>query len=120
MVKMYYFTIQRGTMENLKLQAVIAGVFFGIWPLLMNRSGLNGNFSSFVFTAVILVCIAPFAIGHAGNLSQANWFMVVGAGVCSYFWTHFLQRDALKNHPSECESSVCTHDCHPGFLARYI
>ena len=86
-------------MNDLQLKAILAGICFGIWPLLMNRSGLSGNFSSLVFTTVILVCIAPFAIGHVGNLSNANWVMVVGAGVFSSLGLIFFNGMLSKTTP---------------------
>lgn len=70
-------------MDNLALRSAIAGVCWGIWPFLLQKSGLTGNVSSFVFTAVILLCIAPFIIGKVGNLANANWGMAIIAGICS-------------------------------------
>lgn len=68
---------------ELQIKAALAGIAFGIWPLLMNRSGLNGNFASLLFTIVILVFVAPFAIGNVPDTSKANWPMLVGAGIIS-------------------------------------
>jgi len=66
---------------SLQAKAMLAGVFFGIWPLMMNRSGLTGNVSAVVMTVVSLICVAPFAFSNMGNLASANWFMGIGAGV---------------------------------------
>lgn len=66
------------------MRAVLAGLFFGVWPLMMSRSGLGGNLSSLVLALVMLVCIFPFAFGHLGDLSDAhgmNWMMAITAGV---------------------------------------
>ena len=72
-------------MDSLPLKAAIAGVFFGLWPLFMNRSGLSGNVSSMVFTAVVLICVTPFALRHiAGgteNFAQVSWTMAAAAGI---------------------------------------
>jgi len=68
-------------MTELYVKALLAGVFFGIWPLLMNRSGLSGNLSSLIFTVVVLCGVTPFAIGKVSNISNANWYMAIGAGL---------------------------------------
>ncbi len=62
---------------SLRMLAALAGIFFGIWPLFMNKSGLSGNVSSAVFSLGTLVVLIPIAIGSNGfNLPQANWTMV--------------------------------------------
>lgn len=68
-------------MDNLQFKALLAGLFFGIWPLMMNRSGLTGNVSAVVMTSVSLMCVAPFALGSMSNFAGVNWIMGVGAGV---------------------------------------
>lgn len=69
-------------MNDLLVKAVLAGVFFGIWPLFMNRSGLNGNVSSAAYTAIALIGVLPFALYSSGfSLPMANWTMVVLAGL---------------------------------------
>lgn len=68
-------------MSELYMKAALAGVFFGIWPLFMNRSGLGGNTSSAAFCLVALVVVLPFALRSTGvTLPDANWLMVVFAG----------------------------------------
>lgn len=44
------------------LKALFAGLFFGAWPLLMNRSGLSGNNATFVFALFTFLVIAPLTI----------------------------------------------------------
>jgi bacteriorhodopsin len=66
---------------ELQIKAIVAGILFGIWPLMMNRSGLAGNMSAVVMTGVSLICVTPFALSNMGNLANANWFMGIGAGV---------------------------------------
>ncbi|HRH55736.1 MAG TPA: hypothetical protein PK609_02630 [Candidatus Paceibacterota bacterium] len=72
-------------MDSLFIKAALAGVFFGAWPLFMNRSGLNGSVSSLVFTVVVLVCVAPFAIrsiaANSLEFAQVSWTMAIVAGV---------------------------------------
>ena len=74
---------RRSDMTDLSLKAILAGVLFGIWPLLMNRSGLNGNVSSACFGIVTLIGVLPFAIYTNGfSIPTAKWTMIVLAGLC--------------------------------------
>ena len=67
-------------MNELHLRAILAGVFFGIWPLLMTRSGLTGNVSSAVFAIGVLIVVSPFALYEfSGATIGIVWMMVVGA-----------------------------------------
>lgn len=57
--------------------AALAGLFFGIWPFFMNRSGLSGNVSSAVFSFGTLVVLVPVAIWSNGlDVPKANWTMI--------------------------------------------
>lgn len=69
-------------MNKLQILASFAGVCFGVWPLFMNRSGLNGNVASAAFSTFVLIGVLPFALYSSGGmLPKANWLMVVGAGI---------------------------------------
>ena|SRR6185369_1538517 len=69
-------------MNSLQVKAAIAGIFFGAWPLLMNRSKMEGNVSSAFFSLVVLLCVLPFAISGIKDIpSDVNWKMAVGAGM---------------------------------------
>ena len=67
-------------MEN-TVKAIIAGLCFGIWPLMMSKGGLNGNVGSLVFASIAVVCVFPFAISSLGALAQAKWMIVITAGI---------------------------------------
>lgn len=69
-------------MNDLQGKALLAGVAFGIWPLVMNRSGLSGNVSSFVFGIAVALCVSPFALSnlHGGSFAGVDWKMVFLAG----------------------------------------
>ena len=81
------FPTAGGPMDNLIVKAVVAGLFFGAWPLLMNRSGMSGNVASLVFSAVVLLCVIPFALrpimSGSVDLAQASWAMAILAGVAA-------------------------------------
>ena len=72
-------------MESLEIKSIIAGILFGIWPLFMNRSGLSGNFGTFIFAAVVLLCVFPFATGSLQNVGKANWILAIIAGIFGAF-----------------------------------
>ncbi len=70
-------------MSSLIFKAVAAGILFGIWPLFMSRSGLNGFVSAAAFSTLTLLVILPFALYQNGGwmLPTANWGLVIAAGV---------------------------------------
>jgi hypothetical protein len=65
---------------------LVAGVCFGGWPLIMNKSGLSGLPASFVVAGVAAVLTLLVGITsstfteHAS--SHASWFLAVVAGLC--------------------------------------
>lgn len=72
-------------MNSLEFKSIIAGVLFGIWPLVMNRSGLAGNLSSFVFASVVLLSVFPFAVSNLSDIGNSYWLWAVAAGVIAAF-----------------------------------
>ncbi len=68
-------------MDSIQSKALIAGIFFGVWPLLMQRSGLGGNVSSLAFAVLVALCVSPFALSSIGDLSGVKWAFVVSAGI---------------------------------------
>lgn len=70
-------------MNLLYFKAVLAGVLFGIYPLLLNRSKVSGNIMSATFCLIVCLCVLPFAVSEIKNLRTANWGMLLGAGFMS-------------------------------------
>ena len=68
-------------MESLDVKAVVSGILFGIWPLLMNRSGLSGNLSTFVFATVVLLCVFVVSFSSLQNITITSLPWAIGAGV---------------------------------------
>jgi hypothetical protein len=71
-------------MTELQRQAMVAGIGFGIWPILMNLSGLRGNLMSAVYGIACLVFILPFALRDGvttAQLAGANWWAIVPAAM---------------------------------------
>lgn len=67
---------------NLAIKMAAAGVLFGIWPLLMSRSGLTGTTSTAVFATIVLVFVMPVAFISGFNTTGANWRFAVAAACC--------------------------------------
>ncbi len=68
-------------MNTLQISSIAAGVFFGLWPLLLNKSGLSGNLSSVVYVGIVFLCVLPFVFLQQSTVTNANWWMAIGAGV---------------------------------------
>lgn len=68
-------------MDRLQINALLAGLFFGIWPLLMNRSNLSGNASALAFSGLVALFVAYFGIRDFGNSADIKWIFVVSAGI---------------------------------------
>lgn len=91
-------------MNDLHVKAILAGLFFGVWPLLMNRSGLRGNISSAAFCLVALIVIAPFALKSIDGFPTANWIAVIGAGLFGGFGLLFFGDMLAKATPEKVGS----------------
>lgn len=72
-------------MTELQKMALKAGLFFGAWPLLMNKSGLPGNLSGSILGFISFLVVTPFAMqGFTWSLiTESNWIYAVLAGVAS-------------------------------------
>ena len=68
-------------MDNVYLKAAIAGAFFALWPICMNRSGLNASASAFMLVAGVAAIVLPFALhdGLGASLGQSHGWWIVGA-----------------------------------------
>jgi hypothetical protein len=83
------------------VQAMLAGLLFGCWPLLMNRSGLSGNMASFMFVAGCLLIVTPFALATNGlALPSANWTTVIAACTCAGIATLVFNSALAKVTPA--------------------
>jgi hypothetical protein len=69
-------------MNNPVLLSILAGIFFGAWPLLMNRSGLAGTSAAAAFGFLGFVIMLPFVLKNGISLSGANWWAIVAASAC--------------------------------------
>ena len=91
------------------IRALLAGVFFGIWPLFMNRSGLPGNASAMVFALGSGLLVAWFGIFElrATTVSIA-WTMVLAACVTGAAGLVNFNTMLYKSTPQEVGSLFVT------------
>lgn len=68
-------------MTTLHLQAMLSGLLFGIWPLLINRSGLRGTFSAFVISATLCACAAPIVLADVRGFADAKWSIAIAGAL---------------------------------------
>lgn len=70
-------------MTEMQYRAIMAGLFFGFWPLLMQKSLLPGNVSAWVFGAVSLAVVTPFAFKEIGSVpfNEVRWIFGILAGI---------------------------------------
>ncbi len=68
-------------MDNLYLRTALGGLFFALWPICMNRSGLNGHTSGLALVAGVSVLVAPFALykGIGPMPHGPQWLAILGA-----------------------------------------
>lgn len=67
-------------MNKTTLQAIISGLCFGLWPLLLNRAGLNWALSINIIQALGLCVVLPFTIHYGlAGIEHANWTMMFSA-----------------------------------------
>ena len=71
-------------MRDLLINALVAGIFFGLWPQFMRRSGLGGNAASAIFAAGVFALVVPYVMWRrGGSLSGVDWTMAAAAIVCA-------------------------------------
>ncbi len=69
-------------MNRLLVLALVSGLFFGIWPLVMNRSNLTGYMSATIFSLSCFGLCLPFALyGGVRQSANVNWWVGIAAGL---------------------------------------
>ena len=88
-------------MNEAVLRMITAGVLFGMWPLIMNKSGLSGNTSTVLFTAVILVIVVPVGMYTGFTLSGSKWWFAVIAACAGALGLLIFNTGLSKAAPEE-------------------
>lgn len=65
--------------ENI-LKMIIAGISFGVWPLLMNKSNLNSTTSTVIFAIIIAILVTPVGFYQGFSISGSKWWFALFAG----------------------------------------
>jgi hypothetical protein len=69
-------------MDVLYLKAIVSGICFGLWPLFMNKSGLNSAEASAALSLFLLAVVSPFLLVNGiPHFSVVKWQMAVPACV---------------------------------------
>src|SRR6185369_1889053 len=71
-------------------EALAAGFLFGIWPLVILRSGLKGSAAAFVLVAGCTIVLLPFAWQQGFAKEPLSVFLgslpfIAGAAACAAF-----------------------------------
>ncbi len=92
----------------LQVQAVIAGVCFAIWPLLMNRSGLNSNVASFSYMFMVVAIIFMYNIFRWApiNMTSSQFAIVFVSGACGAVGTLFFNSMLATASPQKVGSLI--------------
>lgn len=91
-------------MKDVHFYAIIAGVLFGLWPIFMNRSGVDGFASATLFVGIAFIVVAPVAF-FSGQIQQVSLtpilMFAVAAGVCGGLGTLLFNTMLAKVTPRE-------------------
>ncbi len=66
-------------MDNLYVRSILAGIFFGMWPLLMSRSGLSGTMSGVWMNTVAVVVLMLIMFTQDNSVDATPTGLMIGA-----------------------------------------
>jgi hypothetical protein len=90
-------------MDAIILKAVASGTCFGIWPLFMNKSGLNSAEASAALSVFLLAVVSPFLLANGlPPLSAVRWEMALPA--CLFDALGLLALNSLLSSASSAEA----------------
>ena len=91
---------------ELVIRALISGIFFVLWPLFMNQSGLNYISAAFAFILVQLFVLIPVFIKNFNPHIINIWSLC--AGVCGAVGMLFFT-GGLEKIPKESKAVLSTY-----------
>lgn len=59
---------------------IITGIVFGVWPLLMNKSGLAGSTATATIAFLVLLLVLPVGIYDGLVFTGSRWWFAILAG----------------------------------------
>ena len=90
-------------MDPLYLKAILAGLCFGLWPLFMNKSGLNSVEASAALSLFLLAVVTPFLlVNGVQQLSTIRWQMALPA--CLFDALGLLALNSLLSSASSAQA----------------
>lgn len=90
-------------MTDARVLSLIAGLFFGLWPLVMNRSGLPANISTVVFAGTNLLIAVALTI-YGGAKLQGSVGIGIAAGIVGAVGLTAFNLMLSKSKPTEVGS----------------
>ena len=86
-------------MDTLYLKAILAGLCFGLWPLFMNKSGLNSVEASAALSLFLLAVVTPFLLVNGfQQLSTIRWQMALPPPAYSMHWAYLHSTACCRVH----------------------
>lgn len=108
------------------IAAVVSGVFWGSWPLFMNRSSLGSYVAPGVFSAVSLAVILSLTFRYYSwnEVAKANWEFVFLAGVCAAIGTIVfigkMPAEDLDTMSKYYVTNLVAQVCVPAVVSVYL
>jgi len=95
--------------KDVHFYAIISGIFFGMWPLFMNRSGVDGFASAALFSGITFATILPFALA-SGQLQKIEvtplLFFALAAGIAAGLGVLIFNTMLAKVTPKEVGTMI--------------
>jgi hypothetical protein len=90
-------------MDAIDVKAVASGICFGLWPLFMNKSGLNSAEASAALSLFLLAVVSPYLLVNGlPSFSAVRWEMALPA--CLFDALGLLALNSLLSNASSAEA----------------
>lgn len=90
-------------MEGLVLHAIGSGFLFGVWPLIMQRSGItNVYISTAIMEAIVFLTLLPLGLVnlHTFEMGKMSWTFTVLASVSAAFGVLIFNAGLARSTPT--------------------
>ncbi len=94
-------------MGDVLISAIGSGVLFGVWPLLMQRSGITNVYvSTLIMESMVFTTLLPFGLAniHVFELARINWWYTVFASVSAAFGVLIFNNGLAKSTSASVSS----------------
>ena len=93
-------------MNELQIRAVVAGILFGMWPILMSRSHLNGYISPTLIGLVLFVGSLPLTLLNLNKITPDVVWRLAIASTVVILMGNFVFAVMLEHSPKDKLSSL--------------